>query len=225
MRVALGTALGSMKPRTSTTPAGCLQRLTLNMPSTLISPTKLRSGGVETSTQDRLHLTLPALPIRVVLARDWEGRSQWALAQRDINVPADIREIAGPAFLKAQHALPKSASCAYASSGLGPRLIKGGITVRLSSGTGRKDIQVCLWQDNAEGYQRAGLTHLSAVAPRKVVFDLTLEHRALNPRPTLHFRLTFDLDYGQPGHAGAVTAHEIVARSLGERAPRVLRRW
>ncbi|KAK4333583.1 hypothetical protein RTBOTA2_002327 [Rhodotorula toruloides] len=176
-------------------------------------------------TQDRLHLTLPALPIRVVLARDWEGRSQWALAQRDINVPADIREIAGPAFLKAQHALPKSASCAYASSGLGPRLIKGGITVRLSSGTGRKDIQVCLWQDNAEGYQRAGLTHLSAVAPRKVVFDLTLEHRALNPRPTLHFRLTFDLDYGQPGHAGAVTAHEIVARSLGERAPRVLRRW
>ncbi|BGP29165.1 hypothetical protein JCM10296v2_000903 [Rhodotorula toruloides] len=96
--------------------------------------------------------------------------------------------------------------------------------------TERKDVHVRLWQPDAERYQVSGVTALSAVSPRKVVFNLTIEHAAVNPRPTLYLCLTFDLDYGQSGHSGALRSsthagHEVVARSLGVRTPRVLRRW
>ncbi|KAJ8296679.1 hypothetical protein OF846_001024 [Rhodotorula toruloides] len=179
---------------------------------------------------DRIHLTLPALPIRVVLATDRYRRLQWAIAQRGVNNPAKIHEIAGPAVLKAQQAPPKDSSCAYPYNGNRPALLKDGLVVRLLSGTGRKDIHVRLQQHDAEEYQVSGVDTLSAVAPRTVVFNLTVEHAAVNPLPTLYLRLTFDLEYGQPGHAGARSSstnagHEVVARSLGVRTPRVLRRW
>ncbi|BGO98271.1 Receptor-type protein tyrosine kinase [Rhodotorula toruloides ATCC 204091] len=185
--------------------------------------------GLNTS-EDRIKLTLPALAAKVVLDRDRAHDRQWAIALLGINIsPDSVHELAVPCLLRAQRG---NAPCAFAPMLNRRRIMDHGLNVGMTSESGRRDIQMYFWQHDVHNYQVSGVSkgdsHVSN-PPRKVDFDLTVHLTSSNARPTVHLRITFDLDYGQPRHAGGATSptatgNEVVARSLGERPPRVLRR-
>ncbi|BGP05093.1 hypothetical protein JCM10049v2_000897 [Rhodotorula toruloides] len=179
--------------------------------------------------EDRIHLTLPALVMRVTLARDQHGFRQWAIAVRGIDPPEAVTEIAGPALLRAQQPSSNVLPCVFTHKGSRRTILDKGLPVKTRSDAGY-NVHIYMKQHDIDGYQVSGVTEDRAsvsIPPRWVdfEFDLTVPHAKSNTPPPLYLRITFDLDYGQTGHAGAVTAHEVVARSLGARAPRVLRRW
>ncbi|BGP29171.1 hypothetical protein JCM10296v2_000909 [Rhodotorula toruloides] len=179
--------------------------------------------------EDRIHLTLPALVMRVTLARDQYHLRQWAIAVRGFNPPEAVTEIAGPALLRAQQPSSNVLPCVFTHKSSRRTVLEKGLPVKTRS-IARHNVHIYMKQQDIDGYQVSGVTEdraLLSVPPRRVLFDfdLTVPRAKSNSPSPLHLRITFDLDYGQPGHAGAVMAHEVVARSLGVRTPRLLRRW